>query len=161
MTSMAKLFFKYASDHQKSVYLIGAEQQNIEVASKILSEQYPTLKIAGYRNGFFADEEERKSAVQKIVELQPDYVIVGMGAVVQDLFLIDLKRAGFEGVGFSCGGFFHQIAKNRNLSFYPAWVNKLSLRFAYRMWCEPHTRKRYLKTALLFPFLFVKDQIKK
>ena len=157
MTSMAKSFFKFASENHKSVYLIGSEQQDIEVASKTLSQKYVSLNIVESRNGFFATDEEREAAIQRIVDLQPDYVIVGMGAIVQDLFLMDLKKAGFKGIGFSCGGFFSQIAKNENVDFYPAWIDRLNLRSLYRMYKEPHTRSRYLKAFFLFPFKFIAD----
>ena len=33
------------------------------------------------------------------------------------------------------------------------------LRFVYRMWKEPHTRKRYLMAGLLFPTKFIAERI--
>ena len=157
MTSMAKTFFEFASENGKSVYLIGSEEKSIEISYKTIVKEYPNLNVVEYRNGFFANDEHRQGTIQRIVALQPDYVVVGMGAVVQDRFLVDLKKAGFGGVGFSCGGFFSQMARKESLVFYPPWIDKLNLRFLYRMYKEPHTRKRYLVAFFVFPLMFAMD----
>ena len=157
MTSMAKMFFEFASKNGMSVYLIGSEQERIETSYKTIVEKYPNLKVVEYRNGYFANVEERQRVIQGIVNSQPDYVIAGMGAVVQDHFLVDLKKAGFKGVGFSCGGFFSQMAQKECIDYYPPWIDKLNMRFLYRMYKEPHTRCRYLKAFFQFPFEFIAD----
>lgn len=36
-----------------------------------------------------------------------------MGILAQENFLLKVKQAGFEGIGFTCGGFIHQTAKMR------------------------------------------------
>ena len=69
-----------------------------------------------------------------------------------------VKNAGYQGVGFTCGGFIHQTSKNE-IDYYPAWVDKTNLRFVYRMWKEPHTRKRYVMAGLLFPARFIAEKI--
>mgnify|MGYP000060826451 CR=1 FL=1 len=56
---------------------------------------------------------------------------------------------GYQGIGFTCGGFVHQTAMNR-MHYYPNWVDKMNLRFVYRMYKEKHTRTRYLQAAFLF-----------
>lgn len=160
MTSLAKYFFSFACKNQKSVYLIGAEKEFICKASDVIKKEYPELNIVEFRNGYFSSFEERQQSIERIVEMQPDFVVVGMGSVVQDLYLMDLKKAGFKGIGFSCGGFFHQIAQNGSSEFYPSWIDKCELRYLYRMYKEPHTRKRYFKAAFCFPIEFVWDRMK-
>ncbi|MDV3112793.1 glycosyltransferase, partial [Segatella copri] len=51
-----------------------------------------------------------------------------------------------------------QTSKNE-IDYYPAWVDKTNLRFIYRMWKEPHTRKRYVMAGLLFPVRFIAEKI--
>ena len=77
---------------------------------------------------------------------------------MQEKFLLKVKNAGYPGVGFTCGGFIHQTSKNE-IDYYPAWVDKTNLRFVYRMWKEPHTRKRYVMAGLLFPARFIAEKI--
>ena len=83
---------------------------------------------------------------------------IGMGILMQEKFLLKVKDMRFQGVGFTCGGFIHQTAKNE-IDYYPAWADRLNLRFIYRMYKEPHTRKRYLQAALLFPARFIFERI--
>ena len=59
---------------------------------------------------------------------------------MQEQFLIKVKRIGYQGIGFTCGGFIHQTSKNE-IDYYPAWIDKINLRFIYRMYKEKHTRK--------------------
>lgn len=158
MTSMASELFAYAAEHGKTVYIVASKQEQVENAVEIFRERYPKVKFAGYRNGYFASEEEMDEEAKYITKLNPDFLIVGMGALMQEEFLLKAKRAGYQGVGFTCGGFIHQTSKNE-IDYYPAWVDKTNLRFLYRMWKEPHTRKRYLMASLLFPARFIAEKI--
>lgn len=158
MTSMAPELFAYAAEHGKTVYIVASKQEQVEEAVEIFRERYPKVKFAGYRNGYFASEEEMAQEARQVTELNPDFLIVGMGALMQEKFLLKVKHAGYQGIGFTCGGFIHQTSKNE-IDYYPAWVDKTNLRFAYRMWKEPHTRKRYLMAGLLFPAKFIVERI--
>lgn len=156
MTSIAPQLFEYAIENNKSIYIVASKQEQVERAVEIFKELYPNLNIIGYRNGFFNNEEEQDEEVQKIVSLQPDFLIVGMGVIMQEKFLLKVKDAGYKGIGFTCGGFIHQTAANQ-IDYYPQWVDKMNLRFLYRFIKEKHTRKRYLKAAFVFPIVFLKE----
>lgn len=158
MTSMAPELFSYAQEHGKTIYIVASKQEQVGAAVEIFRERYPKVKFAGYRNGYFSSESEMDDEAKRIVEVNPDFLIVGMGALMQEKFLLKVKNASFKGVGFTCGGFIHQTSKNE-IDYYPAWVDKTNLRFVYRMWKEPHTRKRYLMAGLLFPARFIAERI--
>lgn len=158
MTSLAPSVLEYAEKNGKTVYIVASQQEQIEKSVTIFKERYPDLQFAGYRNGYFSSEEEMDREVKHIAELNPDFVIVGMGILMQERFLLKVKKAGFKGIGFTCGGFIHQTAKNE-INYYPAWVDKMNVRFLYRIYKEKHTRKRYLQAALLFPARFVWERI--
>lgn len=158
MTSMAPELFAYAVEHDKTIYIVASKQEQVEKAVEIFLERYPEVKFAGYRNGYFSSEEEMDKEAKYITELKPDFLIVGMGSLMQEKFLLKVKNAGYQGVGFTCGGFIHQTSKNE-IDYYPAWVDKTNLRFVYRMWKEPHTRKRYVMAGLLFPARFIVEKI--
>lgn len=158
MTSLAPELLSYAETHNKSVYIVASRQEQVEKAVGIFKERYPKLNVIGYRNGYFASEKEQESEAQHIAEVNPDYLIVGMGALMQEQFLLKVKDAGFGGIGFTCGGFIHQTAKDE-IDYYPGWVDRMNLRFLYRMYKEKHTRKRYLQAALLFPARFIAERL--
>lgn len=158
MTSIAPELLRYAENSGKTVYIVASKQEQVERAVEIFRERYPKLNIAGFRNGYFSSESEMDIEARKIAELNPDFVIVGMGILMQECFLLKVKDAGFKGIGFTCGGFIHQTAKNE-IDYYPDWVDRTNLRFVYRMYKEPHTRKRYLQAAFLFPARFIWERL--
>lgn len=158
MTSIAPDLFEYASKNGCSVYIVASKQEQVEKAVKIFKKRYPQLVFAGYRNGYFSSEAEMDYEAKRIAGLNPNFLIVGMGALMQEKFLIKAKEAGYQGIGFTCGGFIHQTSKDE-INYYPAWVDKTNMRFMYRMWKEPHTRKRYLMAGLLFPVRFIAERV--
>src|SRR5690606_22825043 len=105
-------------------------------------------------NGFFSQKEEHQ-LIDKIKELSVDIVVAGLGAGKQEQFVLKLKRAGYQGCSFTCGGFIRQEAGSTG-DYYPDWINKMKFRAFYRMYKEPHTIKRYAidypKNALCFIF---------
>ena len=70
---------------------------------------------------------------------------------------MDLKKAGYKGIVFTCGGFLHQTSDNIN--YYPEWVNKYNLRAFYRLFHERGLVKRLFNVLLEFPILFIIDTI--
>ena len=158
MTSLAPQLFEYAENSGKTIYIVASKQEETEKAIEIFKERYPNLKFAGYRNGYFSNEEEQEKEAAYITQLNPDFLIVGMGALMQEKFLLKVKNAGYQGIGFTCGGFVHQTSKNE-IDYYPKWIDKLNLRFIYRMYKEKHTRKRYMTAAFVFPFRFLAERI--
>ena len=158
MTSLAPELLLYAEVNDKTLYIVASRQEQVEKAVEIIRERYPKLKIVEYRNGYFSSETEQNEEARHIVERNPDFLIVGMGMLMQEKFLLKVKDAGFQGIGFTCGGFIHQTAKNE-IDYYPAWVDRMNLRFVYRIYKEPHTRKRYLQAALLFPARFIWERV--
>jgi N-acetylglucosaminyldiphosphoundecaprenol N-acetyl-beta-D-mannosaminyltransferase len=155
---MAPELLYYAEVNGKTLYIVASRQEYVEKTVEIFQERYPKLKVAGYRNGYFASEEEINVEAKHICEVNPDFLIVGMGVLMQERFLLKVKAAGYQGIGFTCGGFIHQTAKNE-IDYYPAWADRMNLRFVYRMYKEPHTRKRYLQAALLFPARFIWERV--
>lgn len=158
MTSLAPELLKYAEENKKTIYIVASKQEQVEKAISIFKERYPHLRFSGYRNGYFSSENEMDTEAAHITEINPDFLIIGMGVLMQEKFLLKVKSKGFQGIGFTCGGFIHQTSKNE-IEYYPTWADKLNLRFIYRMYKEKHTRKRYLQAAFLFPARFIFERL--
>lgn len=156
MTSLAPKVFEYLSDTASDVIFVGAKQNEIEKFIKVIKDNYPKLKVSGYRNGYF-DDTTLESFKHDIVSKQPSVLIAGMGTPIQEKFLIDLKNIDYKGIGFTCGGFIHQTSEK--LHYYPNLINKYNLRWLYRLYDEPKLISRFIKSYFLFPFLFVMDFI--
>lgn len=159
MTSVALSLFHHAQSKYKSIYIIGARQRQIEQSVKILQNQYPKIRITGYRNGYLSSIDEMKRTCEEVIHMNPDYVIAGMGTPLQEMFLLQLKNCGYKGIGFTCGGFISQLSM-KGIAYYPKWANKYNIRFLYRFCKERHTRKRYMRAFISFPFYFIRDKLK-
>ena len=158
MTSLASIVFSYAAKTGKSVAIVATKQEMVEKAVTNLEKSFQGLNICYYRNGYFKSEHEMDEEAKKIVTQHPDFLIVGMGIIKQEQFLLKVRNAGYQGRGFTCGGFIHQTAQDK-AEYYPDWVDKHGLRFVYRMYKEPHTRKRYVKAAFVFPIRFMWEKL--
>lgn len=157
MTTMARDFFSWINiQNNKSIYLIGSSQDSIVKAVRNYKSVYPNLNIIGYRNGYFNNASDRESTIEYIVKLNPDYVIVGMGSIIQEKFALDLKEKGYNGLAVTCGGFFHQSAQG--IEYYPKWVDKYNLRAIYRLFTEKGVYKKWTKIPIIF-FKFILDYI--
>lgn len=159
MTSMAPEVLEYANERGLSVCVVATRQEIMEKTVAMFAEQYPNIEWRGCRNGYFATRTEMEEEAQRIAEADADFLIVGMGIKMQERFLLMCKKAGYGGIGFTCGGFIHQTAeRDGEVDYYPAWVDRMNLRFFYRMYKEPHTRKRYAIAAFAFPYRFLKEK---
>lgn len=157
MTSLAPSVFEEASAANKVVYFVGSNQSEIDAAIQEIKRSYPKLNVPRYRNGYF-DGDERENELERLAEEAPDIVIVGMGTPLQEQFLIDLRKRGWQGTGFTCGGFLHQTAKG--IQYYPRWMDKFNLRWLYRIYDEPKLIRRYTIDYSKFVFLFLYDVVR-
>ncbi|RDE22581.1 glycosyltransferase [Motiliproteus coralliicola] len=157
MTSLAPQVFTEAASRGLDVCLVGSGDNEICSASGKISAQFEGLKLSIVRNGYFS-KGDRETFLQQLVIESPAVVVVGMGSPLQERFLADLWELGWRGVGFTCGGFFHQTASSKNIDYYPYWIDRLNLRWLYRMYDEPKLIRRYLIdypkniTLLLYDF---------
>ena len=158
MTSMAPIVFNDAIVNNKSIYFIGSNSNEIVTAVEVIKENFLGLNIIGYRDGYFRGSTERLDLISKIKKLNPAVVVCGMGTPLQEKFLIDLRDSGWMGTGYTCGGFLHQTAGG--IDYYPEWIDKYNLRWAYRIYDEPKLFKRYFIDYPKSVTLFVYDMIK-
>lgn len=141
-TSLAPILYKHCINNKKSIYFIGSTSLNINTFSEIIKKNMPELNVIDFRNGYFSSLCERITVINDIINLNPDFVVVGMGTPYQENFILDLKKGGYEGIAFTCGGYFHQTSKA--IDYYPWFFNKFNLRWVYRIIDEPKLIKRYI-----------------
>jgi N-acetylglucosaminyldiphosphoundecaprenol N-acetyl-beta-D-mannosaminyltransferase len=140
MTTFAPIVFNQLIQEKKSVYIIGTKPELIKQAVIHIKKEFKDLNIIGYRDGYIQAHEWEKVLFQ-IKKQNPDTIICGMGTPLQEQFLLDLVNCGWNGVGYTCGGFLHQASKQ--LAYYPNWINRYNIRWIYRIYKEPKLFKRY------------------
>ncbi len=131
-TSLAPRVFQWAVLNEKRIGLIGGEPGVAAHAADVLRYQYPGLQIVASYSGFDQDPDEAR---QFFLDNHTDVVICGMGAPAQERFLLQLTVDCWLGIGFTCGGFLDQLAAGPR--YYPAWIDRLNIRFLYRLFKEP------------------------
>src|SRR5690606_26516828 len=65
------------------VFLLGADRDTIVLAAAKLRERYPNLIIAGYRNGYFSEEDDEE-VIEQIRKAKPDLLFVGRSMLTQE-----------------------------------------------------------------------------
>ncbi len=157
MSGIAAELFKYLDSAavDRSIYFLGTRQDVLEKTISQFRKSYPRMNIAGFRNGYFIDNDDRRRAIAEIVRSDSDFAVIGMGSPLQEQFALDLKNAGYKGIVFTCGGFLHQTANRIN--YYPDWVNKYNLRAFYRLFHENGLWGRLYNVLIEFPVLFTWD----
>ena len=114
--------------------------------------KYPGLNVTACYSGYGQDPDEAR---QLFVANQVELVICGMGAPLQEQFLDRLVKDGWQGVGFTCGGFLDQTINWKGS--YPEWVDRHDLRFLYRLVKEPRRLwRRYLIEYQVFLYRFAR-----
>lgn len=141
-TSLAPKLFTYSIENNLSLFFLGSDDNNLNNFIHKIKNNFPDLNIKGYHHGFIQHNEDE--VLTSIINKKPSIIIIGLGTPYQDIISIKLRRLGFLGSIFTCGGFFSQIGSSDNIDYYPKLVNKLNLRWLYRFIKEPHTRKRYM-----------------
>ncbi len=127
-------------------FLLGGEPGLAERAAGQARRQYPGLNLVGTHHGYFDFRDESLAA--EINAARPDVLWVGMGDPRQVLWAAAWRQQLEVSLVLTCGGMFKIVAGElERLS--PQWRQK-GLEWAYRLWQEPGTWRRYLLGLPLF-----------
>jgi N-acetylglucosaminyldiphosphoundecaprenol N-acetyl-beta-D-mannosaminyltransferase len=124
----------------------------------IYKVQYPAIRIAGYRNGYWKPEEEQ-SIVDSIRTAAPDLLFVAISSPKKEQFLgkhlREMNVPFVMGVGVS----FDVVAGITQRA--PDWMQKSGLEWLYRFLQEPRRMfRRYFIDDSLFFWLLAKELIR-
>jgi N-acetylglucosaminyldiphosphoundecaprenol N-acetyl-beta-D-mannosaminyltransferase len=129
-------------------YFLGAHRSVLRQAIDNLARRYPSLEIAGFRNGYFtaAEEDEVVSAIRRA---RPDCLFVGISSPMKERFTCRYARQ--TGVPFvmGVGGSIDVLAGRVQRA--PNWMQKAGFEWAYRLAQEPRRMWwRYFNTNTIF-----------
>jgi len=135
-----------AQQRGASIYLLGATKAVVDQAVHRTRELYPALKIAGYNSGYLRRDGDEERIIADINRARPDIVWLGLGAPAEQSFAAR-NRDRLRGVGLikTSGGLFDFLSGKNSRA--PAWMQRLGLEWAYRIYLEPRRLAgRYLMT---------------
>ncbi|MFV3369709.1 WecB/TagA/CpsF family glycosyltransferase [Pseudomonas sp. NY15435] len=155
-TSLAPTVFKTISKDNLSLGIIGSSTKTILTVKDIIEKKY-NIKINSINDGYYSNAD-MPTILSNFKSC--DVVITSMGTPLQETFLLKLKDTGWNGVGFTCGGYFDQLASKNGSSYYPCLVNKLQIRWLYRLYKEPRRLwRRYLIQYPIGLMYFLYDRV--
>ena len=145
-----------AAERGKSIYLYGTTDDVLDKIVKKARREYPSLNICGSYSPPFRklSEDEKAGIVDQINAAKPDLVFVALGCPKQEKWMAEHKNK-INGCMLGLGQAFHVYAETAKRS--PAWMQRMSLEWAYRLYLEPgRLWKRYFYTNSFFLLLTFK-----
>ena len=142
---IAYKLLEYGNDLDKTIYLFGAKEEVIVSMKKVLSNQYPNLKIVGTSNGYIEDKDK---VFNNIVKLEPDIVLVALGIPLQEKLIYEYLDKFKKGIFVGVGGSFDVISGHKKRA--PEILIKLDLEWLYRIIKEPKRLKRFYNSNIKF-----------
>lgn len=131
-----------------SIFFLGARKKVVQKVAQIIQKDYPNVRIAGYRDGYFEESESREVA-EEIKNSLADIVFVGITSPKKENFLRNWRDFTNVPVCHGVGGSFDVLADVTKRA--PFWMQKCGLEWLYRLIQEPRRMwKRYLVTNTIF-----------
>lgn len=129
-------------------YFFGATEEVVTEVVRRFKEQYSELEIAGYRNGYFKDEES-KSIAEEIRKSCADILFVAFSSPKKEYWInkyMDIMQIPFA---MGVGGSFDVVACKTKRA--PKWMQRMGLEWFYRFIQEPKRMfKRYIYGNIKF-----------
>lgn len=137
---MMATLLKFAEEDGHPVYFYGAKEEVVTKAINNIQGTHPNIQVAGYTNGFEADEA---ALVSRIHQSGAKILFVALGSPKQELWIRrNLQKLPnvqvFQGVGGSFDVFSGTVKRA------PAPFRKLGLEWLYRLGSSPSRIKRQM-----------------
>jgi N-acetylglucosaminyldiphosphoundecaprenol N-acetyl-beta-D-mannosaminyltransferase len=145
-----------AADRGWRVFLLGAREDVVAQVALTYRRRYPRLVLAGYRNGYWDDEDEERRIVEQIRASHADLLFVAISSPKKEQFLgryqAEMKIPFAMGVG---GTFDVAIGRVKRA---PRWMQVAGLEWFYRFLQEPRRMfRRYFIDDMAFIWLLIKE----
>ena len=154
-----KYFRKIVEEGEKlgwSFYILGGKEDTPNKAVENLKKIYPKLNVVGLHEGYFENEEDENKVIEEINSLQPNILIVAMGASKQEKWIYANKDRLKVDVACGQGGTLDYEAGNVKRA--PEIFQKIGLEWLWRLIKQPSRIVRMLVLPkFLFKVLFTKD----
>lgn len=142
-----------------SVYFLGARQDVLEEMLRRIALRFPQLRVAGSRNGYFADSEQEEIA-DAVRGSGAQLLFLGMTSPKKEIFTAAYgKRTGVR-VVHGVGGSFDILAGITRRA--PESWQRLGVEWLYRVLQEPRRLgRRYFTTNAAFVLMTLRELIRR
>ena len=146
---------RLAHEKSYSCFFLGAKQEVLEKLVRDYSDKYSKNVIAGFRNGYFYEKDE-KEIIKKIKESNSNFLFVAITSPKKEIFLNKYKHE-FKNINLimGVGGSFDVISGKVKRA--PLFMQKIGLEWFYRFAQEPARMwRRYLIGNIKFMIVIFK-----
>jgi N-acetylglucosaminyldiphosphoundecaprenol N-acetyl-beta-D-mannosaminyltransferase len=141
-----------------SVYFLGARPEVLETMVGRIRAQHPRLRIAGYRDGYYA-EDEAAAIADDIKGSGADLLFLGMTSPKKEVFVATHGARSGAKVVHGVGGSFDVLAGVVRRA--PLAWQRTGFEWLYRALQEPRRLgRRYLTTNVAFAGLVAREWVK-
>jgi len=147
-----------SAEKKYRVFFFGAQEEVVKKVVEIFKRKYPTLDVAGFRNGYFSKKEEPAIA-KMIYDSRAQILFVGFPSPMKEEYLDRWRNVMNVPFCMGVGGSFDIVAEVTKRA--PLWMQKCGLEWFFRLIQEPRRMwKRYFTTNPVFMSLVLKQYIK-
>lgn len=137
------------------VFLLGAMPGVADRAKERIERRWTNIHVVGTLSpplGFEHDTQTCEAILQQVADLEPDVLVVGLGAPKQELWVHTYRSRLRAKVALCVGATIDFLAGAKSRA--PVWMRKCGMEWLHRMAHEPKRLvHRYAKDARLFPWI--------
>ena len=130
---ICNLLEKYKNG-EKTFYFWGSKPGVADIAKQKCEEKYPNIKIVGTDDGYF-DDAKKEQIINKISELKPDILLVGIGFPKQEKLINSLLDKNIFKLAIGCGGSIDVLSGTVKRA--PKLFIKLHIEWSWRLIKQP------------------------
>lgn len=137
----------FAEKNGYRVFFLGSKPEVLQGLVKEVKKSFLSLKISGFRDGYFKDLNE---VISQLKEAQADVIFVGMGYPRQEKWIFTNLNKFDRGVFIAEGGSFDFLSKRTRRA--PEFIRKIGFEWLFRVILQPWRLGRQLQ---LFKFIYL------
>lgn len=139
---------KISAERGYKPYFFGAKEEVVTEVVRKFKEQYPTLEVAGYRNGYFKKDQSIEIA-KDINKSGADILFVAFSSPMKEFWINEHMNIMKVPFAMGVGGSFDVVAGKTTRA--PKWMQKCGLEWFHRFIQEPRRMfKRYIGGNIKF-----------
>ncbi len=153
-TDLFERLLARAAEEGRSVFLLGARQENLDALVVALRERFPDLRIAGSRHGYFSEDQDDE-VIELINRSNADILFLGFSSPKKELWAYTNKGRIQVPIIQGVGGSFDVVAGI--IPRAPLWMQRWGLEWLDRVIKEPRRMFiRYLRSNTSFVLLVIR-----
>jgi N-acetylglucosaminyldiphosphoundecaprenol N-acetyl-beta-D-mannosaminyltransferase len=111
-------------------FILGAAPMVLDQALQKIKTQFPKSEIVGSQSGYY-DKSFESQLVEKIIQSQAQYLLVGMGFPRQEQFVFNHPKLLENCVAIMMGGSLDVLSGSKKRA--PRWMQVLGVEWLFRL----------------------------